>query len=225
MILKFSVLEHYSEKINHGITTKKMGSFNDMVPDFKSQADLLKRFTKYDPIFSEQLHGESVTVVKKRPKKRLSGDAFITNKKNIPLAIKIADCQGILIFDPKKNVIAAVHSGWRSSALNIIGKTITKMGEAFGSHPTDLRVGISPSLGSCCAEFSDPDNELPAFMKPYIKNRHVDLWSAAIDQLKSAGVPKKQIKLSKECTKCNPDKYFSHRNKDLGRMAVFISLR
>jgi len=225
MILKFSVFKPYSGKINHGITTRQTGSFNDSMPDFKKQAKLLKQFIKYEPIFSEQLHGNSVIILKKRPKKHLSGDAFITNKKNIPLVIKIADCQAIILFDPITETIAAIHAGWRSSALNIVGKTINKMTEVFNTNPSDLFVGISPSLGPCCAKFSDPEKELPAFMKSYIKKHHVDFWQATIDQLKSAGIPEKQIELNGECTKCNSDKYFSHRNKDTGRMAVFISLR
>ena len=224
MILKFSVFKPYSDKISHGITTKKMGSFNDSEPGFETQLAEFKKIAP-NPIFSHQMHGDKVIVVNEKPKKHFQADAFITNKPGLNLVIKVADCQGILIFDPINSVIGAVHAGWRSSALNIVGKTINKMKEIFNTNPSDLFIGISPSLGPCCAEFSEPEKELPAFMKPYIKNKHVDLWQATIDQLKSIGVPKKQIELSKKCTKCNPDKYFSHRNKDLGRMAVFISLR
>ena len=130
-----------------------------------------------------------------------------------------------MIFDPKTNSIAAIHSGWKSSALNIIGKTVKRMEKIFGSKPVDLLVGIGPSLGPCCAQFSNPKKELPKSVHPYIKDDHVDLWSLSLDQLKEAGINKNQIEFIKECKKCNPDKYYSYRNADTGRMAVFISLK
>ena len=94
----------------------------------------------------------------------------------------------------------------------------------FKTNPYDLFVGISPSLGPCCAKFSNPEKELPESMKPYIQSQNVDLWALSLNQLKEAGVPENQIELTKECTQCQPDKYYSHRNADNGRMAVFISL-
>ena len=213
MIKNFSIFNQCSSKLIHGITTKPMVSFDGVQYD-----------TSNIPIFSNQLHGDEVIVIDEYPNEELSGDAFITNKSNIPLAIKVADCQGILIFDPINKAIAAVHSGWRGSTLNIIGKTIKKMFDEFGSNPSDLLIGISPSLGPCCAEFSDPMNELPAFIHPFIKNNHVDFWSLSIDQLKRAGVLEDNIEMMNECTKCNQSDYFSHRNGDGGRMGVFIEM-
>ena len=171
------------------------------------------------------MHGDSIIIVNEYPDKQLSGDAFITNKSNIPLAVKVADCQGVLMFDPVNKVIAAAHSGWRGSVLNIIGKTIQKMSDEFGSSSSDLLVGISPSLGPCCAEFSNPADELPAFVHPFIKGRDVDFWSLSFNQLKKSGVHESNIELMNECTKCNPSEYFSHRNGNIGRMAVFISVK
>lgn len=221
MIKKFFIFNQYSNQLIHGVTTKPMGSFDEIKYD-----------TSRQPIFSNQLHGDNIIIVNEYPNQELDGDAFITNKPNIPLAVKVADCQGILIFDPKKNIISAVHSGWRGSALNIIGKTITKMSGKFNSNPLDLLVGISPSLGPCCAEFSDPENELPQFIHPYIKDRNacnersrsVDFWSLSFNQLKESGVREDNIELMNECTKCNSSGYFSHRNGDSGRMAVFIEI-
>jgi len=222
MLLEFSIFQPFSNRVIHGVTTKPIGSFNNLEEGFEKQLNKLP--TQNKPIFSNQLHSESVVIIDQIPNHPLEGDAFITDKKQIPIAVKVADCQGILIFDPKTNAIASVHSGWRGSALNIIGNTVKKMAEIFNSNPADLLVGISPSLGPCCAEFSDPINELPEFANPFIQDKKVDLWSLSLHQLSEAGVPKNQIEMINECTKCNSDKYFSHRNKDGGRMAVFIEL-
>ncbi len=221
MILEFSIFKPFSDQLVHGITTKPLGSFNDEEEGFENQKEKLP----INPIFSHQMHGDSVIKVAGYPDEPFEGDAFITQEKDIPIAVKVADCQGILIYDPRTNSIAAIHSGWRSSALDIISKTVEKMVEVFGSDPSDLLVGISPSLGPCCAQFSDPKSELPESVHPFIQDKNVDLWSLSLQQLKDAGVPDNQIEMTKECTKCNPDRYFSHRNADTGRMAVFISLR
>lgn len=205
MILEFSIFKSFSDRLSHGVTTKISDTPNEL-------------------IFGNQVHGDNVIFLNKKPDHPFEGDAFVTQKSNIPLSVQVADCQGVLMFDPKTQTIAAIHSGWRGSSLNIIGKTIETMRE-LGVSPSDLIVGISPSLGPCCAEFTDPKNELPDFIHPFISNRNVDLWSLSLDQLKNAGVPKSQIEIIKECTKCQPDKYFSHRNADTGRMAVFISLK
>jgi len=205
MILEFSVFRPHSDQLIHGVTTKTSDPLSGL-------------------IFGNQVHGNNVIFVNKKPDRPLEGDAFVTQKFNLPLAVQVADCQGVLMFDPKTQTIAAIHSGWRGSSLNIIGKTIEAM-RGIGVNPSDLLVGISPSLGPCCAEFTDPKNELPAFTHPFIKDRGVDLWSLSLDQLKKAGVTKNQIEIIEECTKCKPDIYFSHRNKDTERMAVFISLK
>lgn len=224
MIEQFNIFKPHSESIIAGFTTKEMGSFNDSEEGFDNQLSELEKISP-NPIFSNQMHGDKIIVVEKNPINQFKADAFLTQKTGITLAIKVADCQGIVMYDPVTKSIAAVHAGWRGVALTITGKTIRRLKKEFNVDPKNILVGISPSLGPCCAEFSDPTSELPTFMKPYIKNKYVDLWSAVRAQLIYAGIPDNQIEMSGECTKCNPDKYFSHRNKDLGRMAVFIGLK
>jgi len=221
MILEFSLFKPFTDAIIHGITTKPLGSFNDEEEGFKKQKNKLP----VNPVLNKQVHGDKIIMLDKRPDQPFEADALITQQKNLPLGIKVADCQGVLIFDPKTTSIAAIHSGWKGSALNIIGKTVKKMEQAFGSDPADLLVGISPSLGPCCAQFSDPEKELPEFTRPFTKGKNVDFWSLSLQQLKEAGVPEGRIEIMKECTNCNTDRFFSHRNGDKGRIAVFIGLR
>jgi hypothetical protein len=226
MFLDFSVFKGFPDKIIQGMTMRSFGSFNNFLPGFEQQYKKLARHIKSDPVFfSTQLHGDKIIIVSEKSDDVFEGDAFITNKKGIPLVIKVADCQGILLFDPVTFTIAAVHAGWKGVTVNIVGKTIKKMEEIFKVNPKNLLAAVSPSIGPCCAEFSDPLNELPVFMIPYIKNKYVDLWSATRDHLKDAGMSDEHIQIFGECTKSNPDKYFSYRNKDAGRMAVFIGLK
>lgn len=203
-MFEFKLLKSYADQLEHGV-----------IPD---------AFSMEDAVMADQLHGDLILEVTEKPASLPQCDAFMTQQKNLPIMVKVADCQGILIYDPKTRSIAAVHSGWRGSSLNIIGKAIEKMAETYGSSPADLRVALSPSLGPCCAEFSDPRSELPDFCHPFIKdNHHVDFWELSTKQLLDAGVPHTQIELARRCTKCQPD-FPSHRKGDSGRMGVFVKL-
>ncbi|MBI4234709.1 peptidoglycan editing factor PgeF [Candidatus Peregrinibacteria bacterium] len=179
---------------------------------------------------SKQVHGDKIFVVRGDFdfEETLSGyDALITAEKDFPLLVRFADCQGVLMFDPVKHVIAAVHCGWRGNVLDILGKTVLEMEIDFDCNHADLLVGISPSLGPCCAKFTDPLSELPEFMQQYVDGKScVDLWQCSLDQLKNAGVLEKNIEIVKICTCCNKDRFFSHRRDKgvTGRMAAVIEL-
>lgn len=153
-------------------------------------------------------------------------DGFITNTPGLPLMVRFADCQGVFMVDPVKHVIAAVHCGWRGNVKNIIGKAVKRMVDEFGCNSADILVGISPSLGPCCAEFSDPVKELPEFMQKYVNGRHVDFWRCSFDQLIDAGVLPEHIEIARRCTVCENDKFFSYRGgrKKTGHMGGVIML-
>lgn len=203
-MFQFEILKPFADRLEHGVTFQPF--------DFK------------EAVMADQMHGGLILEVSRKPEEIPRCDAFITQRKNLPIMVKVADCQGVLIYDPVTHSAAAVHSGWRGSTLNILGKTIQKMNEAYGSSPADLRVAISPSLGPCCSEFSDPKNELPEFCHAYIREgNRVDFWTLSVSQLREAGIPEEQIEMAGVCTKCRPG-FPSHRNGDSGRMGIFVTL-
>ena len=75
----------------------------------------------------------------------LEADGLISDLPGDVIGVKIADCLGILIYDPRQRVIAAVHSGWRGTHQNIVGEAVRTLCEGWGSTPGDLWVGLSPS--------------------------------------------------------------------------------
>ena len=181
--------------------------------------------------FSEQLHGDTIVIVNGSQKKSsknnqpLRGDALITDLPGKALTIRIADCLSLLVFDPQKNVIANIHAGWRGIAARIIKKTIQKLHKTFRSIPEDLLIGISPSIGPCCFNMSNPIKELPVFMRTFILlNNHVDLWAAAESQLIQSGVRLENIENQKICTACNNDTFYSYRKDDTERFYTAIML-
>ncbi|MBN2306848.1 polyphenol oxidase family protein [Candidatus Peregrinibacteria bacterium] len=203
-MFEFEIFKPYSDRLKSGVT-----------PD---------AFSMKDAVMADQVHGDFIMEVNEKPDELPQCDAFITRQKELPIMVKVADCQGIILYDPTTHSAAAVHSGWRSSCLNILGKAVKRMQDFFGSSPTDLVAAISPSLGPCCAEFSDPKIELPAFCYPFIRdNNHVDFWGLSMSQLQAAGIPPSQIECAGQCTKCQPG-FLSHRKGDSGRMGVFVKL-
>ena len=182
-------------------------------------------------IFLNQVHGDKILVFSRDdpapdPAQKRQGDAMITNRPGLLLAVKLADCQGVLLHDPDKKVAAAVHSGWRGSVADIIGKTIDRMKTAFGCRPGDILAGISPSLGPCCAEFVNYKNELPAHFRPYKDDRdHFDFWRISRDQMATAGLLEKNIEIAGVCTSCRTDLFYSYRKEGrTGRFTVVAGL-
>lgn len=159
--------------------------------------------------------------------RKLIVDALVTNIPKKFLVMQVADCQSIFMHDPVRQVVSNVHSGWRGSINNIIGRTIKVMETSFGCLPGDIIAGISPSLGPCCAEFANYEKEIPeTYWKYKDDNDHFDFWSASCDQLCKAGVLIENVDLSHVCTKCDPDRFFSFRGEGVtGRFATLIGLK
>lgn len=183
-------------------------------------------------VSAQQIHGDQVTIVKHIDQDTLCqpADALITNQPGVALLIQQADCQALLLHDPKNNIIAAIHSGWRGSTLNIIGKTVATMQNAFNVNPRHLIAVISPSLGPCCAEFIHFQDELPPSFHVWQRRpSYFDFWSISKDQLIQAGVAEEHIETTAICTTCN-DNFFSYRravregNPVTGRNGSFIAL-
>lgn len=180
-------------------------------------------------VSSRQVHGSSICVVDQKPESdlELDGyDALITDLGGIGLMIQQADCQGVLLYDCRRQVVAAVHNGWRGSALDIIGRTIARMGDSFGSRPVDIRAWISPSLGPCCGEMVNYEKELPPALHHYqVRPCYFDFWAMSRDQLTATGVFGENIEIAKTCTCCN-DEWFSHRrDRQTGRGCSLITLQ
>jgi len=154
------------------------------------------------------------------------GDAMVTGLREKFLVVQVADCQSVLLYDPVRQVVANVHAGWRGSIQNIIGRTIKVMEQNPGCRSRDILAGISPSLGPCCAQFVNYANEIPEIYWKYKDDRdHFDFWSLSLDQLYDAGVRAENVDVSRVCTKCDTQNFFSFRGEGTtGRFAAVIGL-
>lgn len=101
-----------------------------------------------------QLAGNPVPDRDQRPRTR-SGDALIADSAGIFLGIRVADCVPILMVDPDRRAVAAVHAGWRGALNRIVEKAAGEMCRMFGSRPRDLLAAVGPSIRSCCYEVGE----------------------------------------------------------------------
>ena len=239
-INKFKNIRHAVFTRRGGVSSRPFDSLNfstttgDSLTNVSANFDKLRTYWDTPYIISlKQTHSNIVTVVDETnrdllnlPEPTLVGDALVTALPNTVLMVKVADCQPVFLADPVKKVVAAIHSGWRGSVQNIIGKTIATMQNKFDSDPADIQAGIGPSLGPCCAEFVNYREELPPTFWPYKSgNDHFNFWRISAMQMKDAGVPEGNITISGLCTVCNPDLFYSYRrDKRTGRFGAAIML-
>ena len=160
-------------------------------------------------------------------------DALITNEPDVALVVFTADCTPVLLHDPVRGAVAAVHSGWRGTAMGIAEKTVKAMQEAFGTNPADLRAAIGPCIGQCHFQ---TDRDVPQAMldvlgaaaEEWIEQRgekyYVNLKEINRLWLNRCGV--QTVDISEDCTACQPERFWSHRTVGdrRGSLAAVIML-
>lgn len=177
--------------------------------------------------FLHQTHSDKIWLVD-RNFQNAYGDALVTPQKGIILAVKIADCAGILLYDPKRKVVAAVHSGWRGSSKRILPQTIELMAKEFGTNPQDLLGYISPLASGERYEVGEEVAQL--FPRSIHKNSDgkyfFDNRKELLLQFKETGVPSSNIEISEFCTIGTLSLHsYRREGKHSGRMAAFIGMR
>lgn len=157
-------------------------------------------------------------------------DALITNQPHVAIGVTTADCVPIVIFDPQKKVLAAIHAGWKGTISHIAMKTIKVMAKEFDCIPQHLLAGIGPSISP--EKFEVGDEVGTAFEKSgfnldniSFRNKntyklHIDLWKSNEIELVNAGLSISHIQIARMCTMSNPDLFFSARRQTInsGRM-------
>ncbi|MBD3809242.1 MAG: peptidoglycan editing factor PgeF [Sulfuricurvum sp.] len=200
--------------------------------------DLLAQSLGYDRrllVHMRQIHSDHITIIDDSHTFDTPPqcDALITDRKHTPLMVMSADCTPILLYDPVRNAIGAVHAG-RAGALNaILPKTVQKMGNAFGSQSYDLRIVLGPSIHGCCYEINESiANETEAKGYPNALRQEegkmfLDVNTILLQQLDEIGIAWDQIEMIDHCTSCRCDEYFSYRadHRRTGRMAGVILLK
>ena len=92
-------------------------------------------------------------------------DGLMTAIPGVILTVFSADCIPVLLYDPRRRVIAALHAGWRGTAAGIVTVAVGQMASVYGSDPADILAAIGPGIGQCCFEtHEDVPNAMTAAM-------------------------------------------------------------
>jgi hypothetical protein len=181
---------------------------------------------------AHQVHGTRVAVVLDGNTSRdeLEGyDALTTNVRGVTIGVRTADCVPILLHDPVRHAVAAVHSGWRGTVADILGHTIATMRDIWQTDARDLVAVIGPSISR--QSFQVGQEVADAFarqgfpMQAILTDEgprqectmhgglHIDLWEACRWLLVRAGMDEGRIHVTGQCTYLQSDLFYSARRE------------
>jgi len=145
-------------------------------------------------------------------------DGHLTARPGMLLGVGVADCVPVFIAHPS-GIVALLHSGWRGTAAHITTEAIAALAR-YGLPPDELAIHLGPAICGRCYEVSaDVREQLTG--QPVTRAGHVDLRSLIAEHAAETGVQK--ISVSSYCTRCDNDRFFSHRAGDSGRQIAVIA--
>ena len=164
-------------------------------------------------------------------------DILVSNDVSRAVTVRVADCAPVLLGDPVLGVVAAVHAGWRGTALGVAAVAVGRLAAEFGSRPENLLAAIGPCIGPDAYEVGEAVRDRfraaghPAesigrwFSSPNGGRLRLDMWQANIDQLAGAGVRRARIHCMRACTRSHPDWFFSYRREGEGAGRMVAAIR
>ena len=221
-----------------GVSTGELGSLNlsyevgddpaRVVANRKVAGDNLG-FEFRDLVVPRQVHGVRVKVVGEQDRGRgadpaelgiAACDALVTSTLNLPMAVLVADCAPVVLFDPAQPAIGIVHVGWRGAIGRIAQKAVETMAGELGCRPRDIQAGIGPCLQPLSLEVSMNEamqaegefHQQPAVLYDVGDKPHLDIPFMVKQQLLDAGVWLKNIEDCRMDT-LDAQHFFSHRGQ------------
>jgi len=155
-------------------------------------------------------------------------DILLTNQSNTPLAVRTADCLPILLADPKTSITAAVHAGWRGTAVSVVKQAIQSMCER-GAKAEHILATLGPCIEPCCFSIG---KEVATALKNSAKEA-ADFIQGSADlrqinrlQLLECGLIDSHIECLKACTACDSKRFFSFRRDtaNTGRQLAVVAI-
>lgn len=161
-------------------------------------------------------------------------DGIVTDRLDTPLTMRFADCTPLMFYDPIQGVIGAAHAGWRGTVLGVGANTVQTMVQAYGSKPSNIQVGIGPSIGP--EKYQVGEEVVEAVYNyfgtldglitrdPLDGTAYFNLWAANRLDVQRVGV--EQVEIAEICTATHSNEFFSHRAEKgrTGRFGAVLSL-
>lgn len=208
-------------------TTRHAGTFSLSGPD--PVVEVMSRWTRLQEelspyarrtVIGRQVHGANVLTHRGGWEGLLrtgEADGHLAAERGIILTVSIADCVPVFIAH-SSGLVALLHSGWRGTVARIVESGITAFSR-LGIAPDELKVHLGPSICGRCYEVSQEVRE-QLTGQPATRAGNVDLRSLIAGQARETGVA--DVSVSADCTRCDNDRYFSHRAGDTGRQLAVI---
>ncbi len=159
-------------------------------------------------------------------------DALITNKKNIPLMVMVADCSPLLFYDAKQEVIALAHAGRAGTFSNIVQSVLTSFKENYNSSVENIFVSVGASIKECCYEVGEEivqeaeELSLSYSISKRENSYYLNISKILSRQLLNAGILEQNIEFIDECSCCNQKSYYSYRGEGkTGRFTGIVMLK
>ena len=233
-VLKFDKFMKFPDLI-HGFSTRVFG---DMRPSHESSTESLGKFSKAlgvpmgRIVRMRQVHGNAVRWIRGKDggNKIEETDGLLSSDPDVFLSVVTADCIPILLYDPVRQVVSAVHAGWRGVYKEIVEQAIDEMVKN-GSDPKDIIAGMGPSVRVCCYDVGEEHAKMFTTKFPkwssVVKREgkfFLDLPLLAKCQLRSLGIPDTNIEDGGICTNDSPADLFSCRRegKEFGEFVGVI---
>ncbi len=161
-------------------------------------------------------------------------DAILTDNPEITLMMRFADCVPLLFFDPVARVVGIAHAGWQGTVKNIAGATVDAMEENYQSKPSNIIVGIGPSIGADHYEVGEDvvqqvrialRNDIHGAVIDRDGHTYLDLWEVNRRLLHNSGI--QYVYNANICTACDTTRWYSHRAEKgkTGRFGAVIALK
>ncbi len=171
-------------------------------------------------VIGRQVHGSSIITHRGGWEGLLrtgEADGHVAAERGIALTVSVADCVPIFIAH-QSGVVGILHSGWRGTVARIIDAGLGAFGR-LGIPPDELRIHLGPAICGRCYEVSaEVRAELTG--QPVNRPGNVDIRSLIAEHAREAGVS--DLSVSADCTRCDNDRFFSHRAGDSGRQLGVI---
>ncbi len=239
--------------VNHLTTTRSFRDFfpphvvtftSDRGADFKL-SDNSTLFTRVQSAFLarqmgfrlpgvltiRQVHGNKIITAlrhaARRPKALEDADGILTDRRDLAIAVRTADCLSVFLYDPRHEVIGLVHAGWRGTQQRIAAQAVALMRKQWGSNPKDLLAAFGPAVRPCCYRVGVSFSQY--FPRETVKRKQgyfFDLPGANKNQLVGAGVGAANIMDCAVCTCCDPACFSYRREREsAGRMISIMMLK
>jgi YfiH family protein len=208
-------------------TTRQAGTFSLSGPD--PVGEVMTRWTRLQEDLSQfarrtvigrQVHGTNVITHRGGWEGLLrtgEADGHLAGERGITLTVSVADCVPIFIAHPS-GLVGLLHSGWRGTVGRIVDSGVSAYAR-LGIPPDELKIHLGPSICGRCYEVS-ADVRAQLTGQPANRAGNVDLRSLIAEHAREIGVS--DISVSPECTRCDNDRFFSHRAGDTGRQIAVI---